>query len=124
MPQPKKFRNDNALECPHCFKMCKSESGLTWHCNSLHSHYSEGSFQSPDPSGSPDLVGIPPDIMDAPSLLSGNEDPPSQLSEFLLEIPGELLNDFQYDSEDDADSDSSGEAIELVEEFTSHSDII
>ena len=125
MLRPKKFRNDNALECPHCFKMCKLESGLTRHCNSLHSHYSEGSFQSPDPSGSPDLVGIPLDIMDAPSLLSGNEeDLSSQLSEFLSEIPRELSDDFQYDSEDDADSDSSSEAIELVEEFTSHSDII
>ena len=125
MPRPKKFRNDNALECPHCFKMCKSESGLTRHCNSLHSHYSEDSFQFPDPSGSPNLVGMPPDIMDAPSSLSGNEeDPPSQLSEFLLEIPRELSDDFQYDSEDDANSDSSGEATELVEEFTSHSDII
>ena len=124
MPRPKKFRNDNALECLHCFKMCKLESGLTQHCNSLHLHYCEGSFQSPDLSGSLDLVGIPSDIMDAPSLLSGNEDPPSQLSEFLLEIPGELSDDFQYDSEDDADSDSFGKATELVEEFTSYSDVI
>jgi len=116
--------------------MCKSESGLTRHCNSLHSHYPEGSniflentsFQSPDPSGSPDLVGMSPDVMDAPSSLSDNEDPPFQLTEFLSEIPGELSDDFQYDSEDDADSDadsdSSGETTELVEEFTSHSDII
>ena len=104
--------------------MCKSESGLTRHCNSLHSHYSEGSFQSPDPSGSLDLVGIPLDIINAPSLLSGNKDPSSQLSEFLSEIPRELSDNFQYDSEDDADSDSSSEATELVEEFTSHSNII
>ena len=46
------------------------------------------------------------------------------MSEFLSEIPGELSDDFQYDSEDDADSDSSGKATELVEEFTSHSNII
>ena len=74
--------------------MYKLESGLTQHCNSLHSHYSEGSFQSPDPSRSPDLVGMPLDIIDAPSLLSSNEDPPSQLLEFLLKILKELLDDF------------------------------
>ena len=34
------------------------------------------------------------------------------------------MDDFQYDLEDDADNDSSSKAIELVEEFTSHSDVI
>src|SRR3954469_497317 len=106
MPRSKKFRNDNALECPHCFKICKSESSLTRYCNSLHSHYPEGSniflentlFQSPDLSGSPDLVGMSPDVMDALLSLSDNEDPLFQLIEFLSEIPGELSDDFQYDS--------------------------
>src|SRR4051794_1521549 len=44
---------------------------------------------------------MPPDVIDAPSSLSDNEDPPFQLTEFLSEIPGELSDDFQYDSEDD-----------------------
>src|SRR3954447_22189776 len=116
--------------------MCKLESGLTRHCNSLysHTHYSlenttDISFQSLYPSGSPDPLGIPPDIMNASSnSLSDNEDPPPQSPESLPEIPGELSDDSQYDSEDDTDSDGSDVMTELSEinseEFTSHSDVI
>jgi hypothetical protein len=67
MPRPKKYQTKNALECPDCFKMCKSESGLTQHYNRIHSHVkyipkSSSSESFPDIQVLP-LDGIPPDII-------------------------------------------------------------
>ena len=133
MPRPKKFQN--ALECPTCLKICKSESGLTRYCNTQHPYDNNGSNfplkgykctsnLSPDPIVVP---GIPPDIMDVPvssisltvdqSLheeISGYED----LSQSSWELSGEPSDDSQYDSDITTDGDDGSVTTDVTTDET------
>src|SRR3954462_1326657 len=132
MPRSKKTRTPNALECPICFKICKSESSLTRHCNSLHQHtpgyslFSENtqdvSIIPPDPIVA--ILGIPPDILSHEKISDNNEIP-----EFSWDLSGESSDDFQYNSEDidnsSVTSDGTTESFEINgKESPNHADLV
>src|SRR4051794_35610918 len=66
MPRPSKSQTNNALECSNCFKLCKSEAGLTQHYNRVHLYtgYAPNGLNllldNPSDTTLPD--SIPPDI--------------------------------------------------------------
>ena len=126
MPRPKKFRND--LECPTCFKICKSESGLTRHCNSQHPYGPTGSAPISESSDvisiiPADISGVPPDIVHSQTLTSDQcfqketSEDEGLYSQSYWEISGEPFDDLQYDPKDDATDDGSVTSDETIASF-------
>jgi len=123
MPRPSKSQTNNALECSNCFKLCKSEAGLTQHYNRVHLYtgYAPNGLNplldNPSDTTLPD--SIPPDI---DREVSSNEE--GSIAKWIFSNEEDYLSEESnislYDSEVNGDTSSDEETTNSGEIDDTH----